>query len=405
MSFSDQSARDAGSSRLPMIVAALLLALFFLPWTHWTVGGEQRSLAGYEVLLQGFAAPSLSRQAAEARIAEQDGNLVGAIERAEERAAEALAEAREAQAEADADPSNSQLQGRAERRQSSADRAQERVADAEAQLQGFRELDHELWTHDLFYVYPLLLLLLPLGALATIGLSASGRGGVPAAASLTAVGGVWALMAPHLWFGMAVIDQLTLFGALSFLLSLTLVPAALGVERTATLIDRLNHAVGAGIAWLALFMVLVQFALVLMRYVFGIGSIMTQESVIYAHGALFMIAAGYTLLVGGHVRVDVFYRESPPRKKAWVDMLGVIFLLIPVCLVIWRYALPYVLSSWAVLEGSRETSGIPGVYLLKTCMLVFVVLLILQGISLALRSALVIAGRRETVGPATAGGH
>jgi TRAP-type mannitol/chloroaromatic compound transport system permease small subunit len=132
---------------------------------------------------------------------------------------------------------------------------------------------------------------------------------------------------------------------------------------------------------------------------------MTQESLIYAHGALFMVAAGYTLLVGGHVRVDVFYREAAPRKKAWIDLLGVVFLLIPVCLLIWRYSLPYVLSSWAVLEGSRETSGIQGVYLLKTCMLLFCILVILQGISLAFRSALVIAGVRESVGQATAGGH
>ena len=63
------------------------------------------------------------------------------------------------------------------------------------------------------------------------------------------------------------------------------------------------------------------------------------------------------------------------------------------------------LSSWAVLEGSRETSGIQGVYLLKSCILVFVVLMILQGLSLAFRSALVIAGLRQSAGRATAGGH
>ena len=223
--------------------------------------------------------------------------------------------------------------------------------------------------------------------------------------SAAAFGGVWALLAPHLWFGMAVIEGLTPFGALTFLVSLLLLPAALGLERCAALIDRVNWRVGTTIAWLALFMVLVQFALVLMRYVFGIGSIMTQESLIYAHGALFMIAAGYTLLVGGHVRVDIFYRAASPRRKAWVDLLGVVFLLIPVCLLIWRYSLPYVLSSWAVLEGSRETSGIQGVYLLKSSILVFVVLMILQGVALAFRSALVIAGLREEAGSATAGGH
>ncbi|MEX0760630.1 MAG: TRAP transporter small permease subunit, partial [Tistlia sp.] len=151
--------------------------------------------------------------------------------------------------------------------------------------------------------------------------------------------------------------------------------------------------------------VLVQFALVLMRYVFGVSSIMIQESLIYAHGILFMVVAGFTLMQGGHVRVDIFYREAPPRRKALVDLFGVCVMLIPVCLLIWAYSLPYVISAWQVFEGSRETSGIPGIFLLKTAMLVFVVLVVLQGIALALRSILVLAGLREDAGPAAGGAH
>ena len=404
MSVSARSGSGGAVTRPPVILAAALVLLFFLPWVQWTIEGEERSLAGYEVLIEGFRAPALSRQAAEAAIAEQEAQLGAAIARAQERADEARAEADEAEAEAAAEPGDERLRSRAERRIDSAERAEERIAQAEAQLEAYRQTDHQLWTHSLFFIYPLLMLLLPLGALGTVALGAGGRlDALPAIAA--AAGGVWALLAPHLWFGMGVIFALTPFGILMFLISLALVPAAIGLERTAEAIDRVNHRIGVTVAWLALFMVLVQFALVLMRYVFGIGSIMTQESLIYAHGALFMIAAGYTLLVGGHVRVDVFYREAPARKKAWIDLLGVSFLLIPVCLLIWRYSLPYVLSSWAVLEGSRETSGIQGVYLLKSCILVFVVLMILQGLSLAFRSALVIAGLRQSAGRATAGGH
>ena len=84
-----------------------------------------------------------------------------------------------------------------------------------------------------------------------------------------------------------------------------------------------------------------------------------------------------------------------------VDLFGVVVLLIPVCLLIWTYSLPYVISSWHVFEGSRETSGIPGIFLLKTAILVFVVLVVLQGVALAIRSALVLAGLRENAGPAT----
>lgn len=76
------------------------------------------------------------------------------------------------------------------------------------------------------------------------------------------------------------------------------------------LVDLANDRIGKSVAWLAIIMVLIQFIVVVMRYVFGIGSIMMQESIIYLHGMLFMIGAGYTLLHEGHVRVDIFYRKS-----------------------------------------------------------------------------------------------
>ena len=157
-------------------------------------------------------------------------------------------------------------------------------------------------------------------------------------------------------------------------------------------IDALNENIGKAVAWLALLMVIVQFIVVIMRYVFGIGSIFMQESIIYLHATVFMLGAGYTLLHNGHVRVDIFYREASPRRKAVVDLLGVAIFLIPVCALIWWGSWPYVANSWRVFEGSRETSGIQAVFLLKTVILVFVVLVVLQGISLAIRSLLILAG-------------
>ncbi len=157
-------------------------------------------------------------------------------------------------------------------------------------------------------------------------------------------------------------------------------------------IDALNENIGKAVAWLALFMVIVQFIVVIMRYVFGIGSIFMQESIIYLHATVFMLGAGYTLLHHGHVRVDIFYREASPRRKAVVDLLGVAIFLIPVCALIWWGSWSYVANSWRVFEGSRETSGIQAVFLLKTVILVFVVLVVLQGISLAIRSLLTLAG-------------
>ncbi len=160
----------------------------------------------------------------------------------------------------------------------------------------------------------------------------------------------------------------------------------------ADLIDRINKSVGRTVMWFALIIVLIQFIIVLMRYVFGVGSIFAQESITYLHGFLFMLAAAFTLLVDGHVRVDIFYRDAHPRKKAMINLFGACVLLIPVCILIFWTSFPYVAASWAALEGSPETSGIKGRYIQKTAILVFAVMMALQGLSIAIRSLLALGG-------------
>ena len=162
--------------------------------------------------------------------------------------------------------------------------------------------------------------------------------------------------------------------------------------RVADRIDRLNGAIGRTVAWAALFIVLVQFAVVLMRYVLGMGSIWLSESIIYGHATMFMLAAAWTLREGGHVRVDIFYADASPRAKAWVDLLGALLLLLPFMLVLAWLAYPYVARSWAILERSRETSGLPAVFLLKTLIPLFALLMALQGVAQAIRAALVLRG-------------
>jgi TRAP-type mannitol/chloroaromatic compound transport system permease small subunit len=151
-------------------------------------------------------------------------------------------------------------------------------------------------------------------------------------------------------------------------------------------IDRLNTSVGRAAAWAALYVVLAQFVVVVLRYAFGIGSIWLSETIIYGHAGLFMLAAAWTLYAGGHVRVDVFYADFSPRTKAWIDLVGAILLLIPFMLVLIWFALPYVERSWAILERSRETSGLPLVFLLKTLIPLFALLMGLQGASQAIRA-------------------
>ena len=151
-------------------------------------------------------------------------------------------------------------------------------------------------------------------------------------------------------------------------------------------IDRLNTAIGRAVAWLALAVVLLELALVVARYLFALGSIWATETVIYAHATLFMLAAGWTLRAGGHVRVDIFYAEASPRTKAIVDLIGSLLLLLPFAAVLIGLSVPYAARSWAILERSQESSGLPLVFLLKTLIPLFAVLMALQGIAQVIRA-------------------
>ena len=151
-------------------------------------------------------------------------------------------------------------------------------------------------------------------------------------------------------------------------------------------IDRLNTAVGRGVAWLALAVVLLEFVLVVARYMFALGSIWATEAVIYAHATLFMLAAAWTLKAGGHVRVDVFYADASPRTKAIVDLAGSLLLLLPFMLLLIWLSVPYAARSWAILERSQESSGLPLVFVLKTLIPLFALLMALQGLAQAIRA-------------------
>lgn len=171
------------------------------------------------------------------------------------------------------------------------------------------------------------------------------------------------------------------------------------MNRIADAIDSLTGRIGRAVAWLALAIVLLQFVLVVARYLIGFGSIWLNESVLYGHATLFLMAAAWTLKSGGHVRVDIFYAEAAPRVRAWIDLIGGLLLLLPFALLLLYLSLPFAARSWAVLERSQETSGLPFVYLLKTLVPVFAVLMALQGIAQAIRSVTVLRAGSHNVAP------
>ncbi|WP_371224671.1 TRAP transporter small permease subunit [Roseovarius sp. 2305UL8-3] len=160
------------------------------------------------------------------------------------------------------------------------------------------------------------------------------------------------------------------------------------MERLADRLDVINRTVGRTVRWLALIMVLVQFGIVLLRYVFGFSSIALNESVLYMHASLFMLGAGYTLLVDDHVRVDIFQAKAGDLGKAWIDVFGHIVLLIPSMLVLLYWSFPSVRNAWAIYEGAISVGGIPAVFLLKTLIPAFCILLVIQSLACLLRNLL-----------------
>jgi TRAP-type mannitol/chloroaromatic compound transport system permease small subunit len=155
-------------------------------------------------------------------------------------------------------------------------------------------------------------------------------------------------------------------------------------------LDSFTERCGRLLAWLALGMALLTTLIVVLRYGFNIGSIAAQESVIYMHGALFLLGAAYALKAGAHVRVDIFYRKFSTRTRAWVDSLGGIVLLMPFCTFILFSSWDYVSESWSMWETSAEPGGIPAVFLLKSLLPLMAVNLALQGLAEIFRNALIL---------------
>ncbi len=153
-------------------------------------------------------------------------------------------------------------------------------------------------------------------------------------------------------------------------------------------LDRFNAALGRAVSWLTVVMVIVTCVVVIMRYVFDAGLIWLQESIVWMHAVVFMVGAAYTLEQEEHVRVDVFYRNMDGRRRAWVDLAGVLLFLWPLCLFLVYTSVDFVAASFNIREASRESGGLPFPLLpfLKTALLIMPLTVALQGLSLLLRS-------------------
>ena len=167
-------------------------------------------------------------------------------------------------------------------------------------------------------------------------------------------------------------------------------------------VDAVNETIGRAVMWLSLGLVLVCFATVYLRYALETGRPWVQELYVWQHAIVFLAGAGYTLLHGGHVRVDLFYGKMSVRRRALVDILGTVVLLWPLALVIAYEAIPMVALSWANNETSQQPGGMPSVWILKSMLHVFCAVIFIQGIATVSRGLLVLGGRTEYAQQASA---
>lgn len=171
------------------------------------------------------------------------------------------------------------------------------------------------------------------------------------------------------------------------------------LARIMRVINMINTFIGQVFSWLAVFVVLVCFTVVVQRYVASTTLMWMQELYVWSSGAMFMAVSGYALLRNQHVRVDIFYRPASNRIKAMADLFGTVVFIWPFLAIVAIYSLPFVQRSWGLKEISPNVDGMPGLFILKTFVLVFVAVVGLQSISMVIRSVLVLAKHEELIDP------
>lgn len=166
-------------------------------------------------------------------------------------------------------------------------------------------------------------------------------------------------------------------------------------------VETLNGWVGKVVAWLALGTVLVCFATVYLRYALNTNFTWLQEAYVWQHAMAIVLGGAYTMMIGGFVRVDIFYAKMAPRRRAMLDLVGTIVFLFPFMAVVgwafWRHFW----SAAVTGEGSPNPGGLPAWWLLKGTLVIFVVLTVLQGCAMIGRSLLVFGGREDLAGKAS----
>ena len=165
------------------------------------------------------------------------------------------------------------------------------------------------------------------------------------------------------------------------------------MQKIINILDEIGEKIGTTVSWVSVLLAIIIGLDVIIRYVFQFTYVWMIEIEIYLFGMLFLLASGYTFKFDKHVRVDIFYTKLSQKGKAWIDLLGAVFLLIPWCYVVVVSSWYYGLSSFMIGEGSPQPGGLPALYVLKFCITLGFVFLLLQGVSSILKSIQVLRNK------------
>ena len=165
--------------------------------------------------------------------------------------------------------------------------------------------------------------------------------------------------------------------------------------RCVAVIDTICRWSGYLVAWATLGTVILCFATVYLRYVVGVGLIWLQEAYIWTHVVVIVLGAGYTMMTGGFVRVDVLYSRWSVRRRALSDMVMTLFLLVPFLVIFGMGVWTFWSASYTSDEGSLNPGGMGNLWMLKATLIGFVVLVGLQGLAFVLRGLMVLAGHER----------
>ncbi len=165
--------------------------------------------------------------------------------------------------------------------------------------------------------------------------------------------------------------------------------------RLENLINRFSDFLGRVAAVLFILLLLNVFYDVITRYVFNDVSIGMQEMEWHLYAAMFLLGVPYALRAEGHVRVDVVYERLSPRKRAWIDILGSLFLLMPFALLVGWYGVGFAHEAWTLGETSGDPGGLPYRWIIKSVIPFSFFAMAISGVGLMLKSINILRGLRE----------